>query len=527
MKKVFVAIIAFLMLLSCGASGKKADSFQLSGFLVGTGDKINYYWQNGDGLMPYLLYRGLVIQEPNSDNVKPDLAKSFEVSSDELTYTFTMKPNLKWSDGKAITAEDVKFSIEEALKVSLINGIFPEAFSKIEGAKEFKDEKAKEISGVKIDGDKVIISLTQPVGNFMQVISQFYILPKHCLENENPLELHNNAFWSKPVTSGMYMVTKIEVGNYIELGLNPNYEGAKPKIEKVVYNFVQDHILSVQNGNEYIYQTNKPKEIEQLSKVEGLTKIQVDSLFYRYFIVNLAGIDGKGNSKLQDKRVREAILYAIDKVSLGNKLYPEVATPNYTAVPTGQKDLLQNVNKFEYNPEKAKELLKEANYNFDDPLIITYYYKDQTSVDFMQAIAYGLNQIGVKTKLVQIQQNSTAALFKQRKYDIAYKGFSSFGYESWFGEYTSNNINFKNIYNGDKSFDKYVEELAKTSNTEKRSQILQDLQKLEQEKLYKLPLYTFKNYIFVNSNKVSVPKDLTFANTFYRYDYQFEKWELK
>lgn len=527
MKKILLCIISFLLILSCGTSSKKIDSFQLSGFLIGTGDKINYYWQNGDGLMPYLLYRGLVIQEPNSDKVKPDLAKEFSVSDDELTYTFIMKPNLKWSDGQPLTSEDVKFSIEESLKVSLINGIFPEAFSKIKGANEFKNGNSKEISGVKIDGDKITINLTQPVGNFMKVLAQFYIFPKHSLENVNPLELHNNAFFSKPVTSGMYMVTKIETGNYIELGINPNYEGEKPKIKKVIYNFIQDHVLAVQNGNEYIYQTNKPKEISQLSELKELKKVPVSSLFYRYFIVNLSGIDGKGNSKLKDKRVREAILYAIDKETLGKKLYNEVATPNYTAVPTSMKEMLADVNKYEYNPEKAKELLKEANYNFNDPLIITYYYKDQTSVDFMQAIAYALNQIGVKTNLVQIKQNSTPALFKQRKYDIAYKGFSSFGYESWYGEYTSSNVNFKNIYNSDTSFDELVKKFSRTSNQEKKAELLQKLQKLEQEKLYKLPLFTFKNYIFINEDKVNIPKDLNFADTFYRYDYQFEKWELK
>lgn len=527
MKKIISYIMLLFTLFSCGVASKNADTFELAGFLVGTGDKINYYWQSGDGLMPYLLYRGLVISSSNFKEVKPDLAEKYEISKDEKTYTFTMKPNLKWSDGQALTAEDVKFSIEEALKVSLINGIFTEAFTKIEGAKDLKDEKAKDLKGVIVDKDKVTIKLTKPIGNFMNILAQFYILPKHCLEKENPLELHNSSFWSKPVTSGMYKVDKIQVGNYIELGINPNYEGTKPKIKKVVYNFVQDHTLAVQNGNEYIFQTNKPKEIQEISKIKGMKKIPVDALFYRYFIVNLAGIDGKGNSKLSDVRVRQALLYAIDKATLGNKLYPEVAKANYTAVPDGKPEELKDVNKFEFNQEKAKALLKEANYNFNDPLVITYYYKDQTSVDFMQAISYQLNQIGIKTKLVQIQSSSTPALFKQRKYDIAYKGFSSFGYESWYGEYTSNNVNFKNIYNGDTSFDALVEKLSQTSDETERNSILQQLQKLEQEKLYKLPLYTFNNYLFINENKVKIPSDVTFANTFYRYDYNFEKWELR
>lgn len=530
MKKILFVILSLFMFIACGSSKNNEEvvkAFQLSQQLEGTGDKIGYFWQRGEGLMPYLTYRALLIPNSEFNEVYPDLAASYEVSSDELTYTFTMKDGLKWSDGVDLTAEDVKFSVEEALKVSLINGIFPETFSKIEGAEKIKDGTATDLSGLTIDGNKVTFKLKQPVGNFLQIIAQFYIFPKHSLEKENPLELHNSSFWSNPVTNGMYMVNKIETGNYIELVVNPNYEGEKPKIDKVYINFISDPILAMQDGKGYFYSTNKPKEISQLDLIEGVKKIPIDILFYRYFIVNLSGIDGKGNSKLADKRVREALLYAIDKKSLAEKLFPEIASVNYTGVPHGLKDELKNLNKFEYNPEKAKELLKEANYNFNDPLIITYYYKDQTSADFLQAISYQLSEVGIKTQIVQIQSAPTQALFQLRKYDIGYKGFSSFGYESWYGEYASNNINFANIYNGDKSFDELTRKLIETRDADKRSEILTQLQELEQEKLFKLPLYTFRNFLFLNESKVSIPKDLKFGNPFYRYDYKFEKWDIK
>ncbi|MDS8949594.1 ABC transporter substrate-binding protein, partial [Streptococcus pneumoniae] len=85
----------------------------------------------------------------------PDLAKDWKKSDDEKTYEFTLKDGLKWSDGEALTASDVEFSVKLALKASVINGIFPSTFTKIEGAKDFKDDKADKISGLTVDGNKV------------------------------------------------------------------------------------------------------------------------------------------------------------------------------------------------------------------------------------------------------------------------------------------------------------------------------------------------------------------------------------
>lgn len=530
MKKWLFLIFTFVLFLSCGAKTEVSNSektFHLSANLVGTGDKIDYFWQNGEGLFPYLTYRALLISNSEFNEVYPDLAKEYTVSDDELTYTFKLKDNLKWSDGEKITVDDVKFSIETALKVSLINGIFPEALSKIVGATDFKEGKADTISGIKISDNTIELKLVQPVGNFLQIMAQFYIFPKHGLENENLLELHNSSFWSKPITGGMYKVNKIEAGNYVELVRDENYEGEPAKIDKVYLNYISDPVIAMQDGKSYFYSTNKPKEISQLNSLEGVESYPIDILFYRYFIVNLSGIDGKGNSKLADKRVREAILYAIDKVKLAESLFPDIAKVNYTGVPNGLPEELKELNKYEYNVEKAKQLLKEANYNFNEPLIITYYYKDQTSKDFLQAIGYQLEQVGIKNEIVQIQSAPTQALFQIRKYDLGYKGFSSFGYESWYGEYSSKNVNFSNIYNADKSFDELNKKLSETRDNNKRNEILQELQKLEQEKLYKLPLYTFKNYIYINTGKVSLPKELKLGNPFYRYDYKFQDWEIK
>ena len=514
---------------SSGGSSESAKEkvFYLSGNLTGTGDRVPYVWQDGDGLVPYMLFRTLLMADSKYESTTPDLAKEWKKSDDGKTYEFTLKDDVKWSDGQALTAADVEFSVRLALKASVINGIFPAAFLKVEGAKDFKEDKADKVSGITVEGNKVTFKLTAPVGNFEQIMAQFYILPKHKLESENPLELNNSKFWNSPVTSGMYKVKEISAGNFIEYDRNENYEKAKPKFDKVVYNYISDPVLALQDGKSYFYTTNKPQEISQLDTVSSLTKKPIDILFYRYFIVNLAGIDGKGNSALANPKVREAILYAINREELSKSIFPEISEVNNTGVPTALDAYLKTANKYEYNPEKAKQLLKEANYDASKPLVLTYYYKDQASQDFMQAVSYQLDQVGIKNEVTQITSDATTGLFKTRKYDLGYKGLSSFGYESWYGEYASTNTNFNNITNGDTSFDELTKKLTEASDVKERNAILADLQKLEQEKLLKLNLFTFKNFLYLNTEKVSIPDDVQFGNPFYKFDYKFETWDAK
>lgn len=512
---------------SSSSSQQKEKVFYLSGILSGTGDRIPYVWQNGDGLVPYMLFRTLLMSDSKYESTTPDLAKEWKKSDDGKTYEFTLKNGLKWSDGEALTAADVEFSVKLALKASVINGIFPSTFLKVEGAKDFKDDKADKISGITVDGNKVTFKLVNSVGDFEQMMAQFYILPKHKLENENPLELNNSTFWSNPVTSGMYKVKDINAGNFLEYDKNDNYEKEKPKFDKVVFNYISDPVLALQDDKSYFFSTNKPQEISQLDTVKKLTKKPIDILFYRYFIANLSGIEGKGDSLIANPKVREAILYAINREELAKSVFPEISDINNTGVPSGLDAYLKSANKFEYNPEKAKQLLKEANYDGSKSLVLAYYYKDQASQDFMQAVSYQLTQVGIKNEVTQITSDATTGLFKTRKYDLAYKGLSSFGYESWYGEYASTNTNFKNITNGDTSFDDLTKKLSETSDVKERTAILADLQKLEQEKLLKLNLFTFKNFLYLNTEKVSIPENVQFGNPFYKFDYKFETWDAK
>lgn len=489
-------------------------------------NKMQAVWRDRGNLQQVLTFRSLFLADSTLKNVQPDLAASYTVSDDQLVYTITMKDNIKWSDGQPITAGDVKFSIQDALKGTQVNSIYLTAFNKIEGAGAWKDGSADEISGIKINGRDVTITLVEPFGNFIPVLAQFALYPEHCLKDADPLTLHNNAFWQNPVCSGMYHVTEFNPGNYYIMEPNPYYEGQAPKIKKIQVNFVSSYVTAAQSGMLDYYNTNAPDEVNEISKLPGYTKNPVNTMFYRYFVCNVGDADGHENPVMANPKVREALLYAIDRKTLADSLFPGLANVINTGVLPDTEAYDSSDQTYDYNPEKAKELLKEANFDFSKPFRIRYYYSDQSTIDFMEAIAYYLNEVGMKCDVQKFQSDATTELYKTREYEIAYKGLSAFDIGEWYGEYSSDNSNFANIFDGDTSFDQLYQEYLSTSDLNKQNGILKQLQKLEQEKLYKLPLFTLKNQIFINTGRVKVPEGVKFGNPWYLYDLKFADWEM-
>lgn len=299
-----------LLLTACGGGTKPTEQPNKEGekpAATQTGEKALYtifskqgegtnfdtpWWNRGD-LYKVITFRSLFKANNTLTEFNPDLITEYKSSEDGLTYDFMLKDGLKWSDGKPLTAEDVKFSVEGALKGAKVNGIYSAAFTKIEGAKEYKEKKADTVSGITVDGNKLTLKLSQPVGNLIPILSQFAILPKHGFEGVDMLEYNTADFWKMPITNGMYKVEEIKTDSYITLVPNENYEEAKPKIEKVIVNIVPSEgiLTAVADGQADFFNSKVPAEIAKLSENSAWEKSAVDTLFYYYLIFNLTGND--------------------------------------------------------------------------------------------------------------------------------------------------------------------------------------------------------------------------------------------
>ncbi|MGI5976750.1 MAG: ABC transporter substrate-binding protein [Candidatus Limivicinus sp.] len=469
-----------------------------------TDDKVPTPWYNRN-MATNLMFRSLFLANSSLTSAAPDLA-DYSISDDGLVYTITVKDGLKWSDGEPLTADDVVFSIETAKQAATVNAIYTTAFSKI--------------SDMKVEGNVLTMTLTEPYAAMINVLAQFAILPQHSLKDADPLAIDSDPFWKNPVTSGMYAMDEFSVGNYFTLKLNENYEGAAPKIQKVTVSFVTDFLTAAQAGSaDYLY-GNATDLVDGIAKLPDYTSEKIDVLFYKYFIFNMKGVDGKENPAMQDVAVRRAIIEAIDRAALAN-LYPSAAVLN-SGVPNSYT--AYNGYEYKFDAEKAKADLTEAGYDFDHTLRICYYNNDQTSIDLISAVAYYLEQTGMKVETT-LSNDGTTDLFTTREYDIGFKGKSAFSIDEWYTEYLSTDALFANIFGGTDEFDEAVTALFSATNESDRDAALKTLQELEQEKVYKVPMFTLGNYVFL-SNHVSVPENVEFCNPLYSCDIDFANWEM-
>lgn len=470
-----------------------------------TDDKIPTPWYNRI-MATNLMFRGLFIADNTLTKVKPDLADTYKISADGLTYTIVLKDGLKWSDGQPLTVDDVKFSIETALKAATINSIYTAAF--------------KNIASISTDGNTITLSMSEPYAAMPDVLAQFAILPKHSLENADPLTLESNPFWTNPVTSGMYTLDELKVGNYFTLKVNDNYEGTAPKIKKIICYFVSDYVTAAQSGNtDYVF-GNAADLVEALSGMSNFTSHKVDVLFYKYFIFNMKGIDGKENPAMENLAVRKALIEAIDRASLAT-LYPTANVLN-SGVPNSSP--AYNGFEYKFDAAKAKEDIKASGYDMGRTLKICYYNNDQTTIDLINTVVYYLEQAGLTVEAT-LSNDGTTDLFTTRAYDIGFKGKSAFSIDEWYTEYMSTDGLFANIFGGDTSFDSLVAQLSKAVDENSRNDILKKLQALEQEKVYKVPAFTVGTYIFTSSNVV-LPQGVEFCNPLYMCDLNFANWEI-
>ncbi len=448
-----------------------------------------------------LLYRRLFTAEGDFFTLKNDLAQSHSVSKDSLVYTINMKSGQKWSDGTDITIDDFLFTIETLQNVS--RPIQPIILHSL-----------NHIKNISVDGYTIEFTLEKPHYNFLPMLAQIPLLPKHKLEHL-PYDLRDDeiTFWQNPVTSGLYKVQSVTPKEVIVLERNEEYNGKAANIEQV--NFYFNHLITPLD----MYITNDISEITQYRAMrQKYDELPVDILFYRYFLFNMQGNDGFINENMQDKRIREAICYAIDNVGLTSNIYfnsAEIAT-----------NLTQDSADFlEYNPEKAKELIAEINYDLSKPLRLAYYYKDETSAAVLRYMQRNLEDVGFSVELVFAETHDD--IYINRKYDILYKGLPPFSKLEWYTEYGKGNVNTDMLIHTYGDFEDLLEQLSQSADTQIAEEILNELSRKEREILYKFVIYQPLHSCYINKERLKLPKNVTFLNPWYKSNVDFANWEIK
>src|SRR4029077_4371135 len=194
------------------------------------------------------IFSGLMDYKPGTTELMPDLAESYTISDDGLTYTFELRPNLKFHNGRAVTSADVKYSIERAVnpKTQCPGAGY---FSMIKGYDDVAAGKATNLTGIATPDDQtVVFALTSPNATFLHImaINFAFVVPKE------EVEKYGADFGHHPVGTGTFKFVEWKLGQKLVLARNKDYHIAGvPYLDQITFEFGQDPtvaLLRLQKG---------------------------------------------------------------------------------------------------------------------------------------------------------------------------------------------------------------------------------------------------------------------------------------
>ena len=470
-----------------------------------------------------LVFRGLLMANENINNVEKDLCEEYTISPDGKTYVFVLRDDIYWHDGKKITVDDVVFSIELCLKVQEVNGYLKKGVLEIVGANEFETGEMDSLAGVTTKENNITIKITTRDNRFLGILAQLPILPKHCLKDVPIEEVGSCDFWKMPVGSGPYKVVGNRENKEAVLIVNQQYTGKKPKIEQIRYKVLENPETDYFDFTI----TSNPTVIKKYQETKNYKTRKTDNLYYRYLYFNLDGRTGENEGLLKSQKVRQALAMAVDKEKLVEEIYAGSATIIDAGIPQNNGWYAEIMNPdLSYNPENAKKLLMQENFDFSKTLVLTRYNQDEISVKLLEFIAQCWHDIGVKTEITEIGTNATERLWVDTDwYDVGLKNLAAADFSEWYYEYSSENQMWSKVLNNREVFNVIIKALDDTKWAYERTQLYQEIQQMEKEQMFKIPLIIVPQYVIYNSENLYIP-DMEFPNLHYYYDFSVEQWEL-
>jgi peptide/nickel transport system substrate-binding protein len=296
------------------------------------------------------LYSQLIRVDAES-NVTGDLAESWDATADGLSYTFRIRKNVKWHDGKPLTAEDIRWALTEIqLKYNPNASTSFAAVDKIEAPDDYT----------------LVIRMKHPFPAFMPwSLASQWIYPKHLYEGSDPRQNERN--YKNPVGTGPFKLKEWSRGSHAVMERNPDYYMKdRPYLDRLVVKFIPDgtaRVLALENGElDYLSIYSLPAAaVPELRKEKDIVVREHRTR------INYGGIMAHMNLRneyLKSKEVRQAISYAIDRGVLVERAANGVGEPASSPISQFHKSWFnQEVGKrYQHDAKKAEALLDQAGF---------------------------------------------------------------------------------------------------------------------------------------------------------------------
>jgi peptide/nickel transport system substrate-binding protein len=366
-------------------------------------------------------YSKLVMLDPaDTSKVVGELADSWKVSDDGLTYTFKLKSGLKFASGNPITADDVAFSFERAVKLDKSPAFLLTQFG-LTGDNVTEKAKASGADTFVFTVDKpyapsfVLNVLTATVASVVdkKVVMEHAKKVTPSADYKYDTDFANEWMKTGYAGSGAYKVLAWRANEAVIMEANPNYFGEKPKMKRVIYRHMKESSgqrLALENGDIDIARNLEPGDMDAVSKKSGISLTSAPKGTVYYFSLN------QKNKNLAKPEVAEAFKYLVDYEAIGATLIKGIGEIHQTFLPKGQLGA-SSENPYKLDVAKAKELLAKA--GLKDGFTVTMDVRNtQPVTGIAESVQQTLAQAGIKMEIIPGDGKQTLTKFRARTHDI-------------------------------------------------------------------------------------------------------------
>ena len=460
-RSIALGICAVMTAFACGTGGGTGTSAEPAPadqqvLRINDGTEPNSY-DPGQQTYTYeaavgrLTFEPLLLPKPDLSDVQPAGAKSYDVSSDGKTYTFHLRPEAKWSDGKPVTAQDWLYGWKRVLNPALAAGYVDPFYDlNVLGGEKYSDIDSKSASDIDSflnglglsapDDHTFVVKLQNPAGYFKWIATLWVATPirKDVVEQAAGGAFPSNdatkaeAWANDPKTiigNGMFKISEIGPKDHVTLVPNSQYWGGSPKIQKLTYYFISDNntaFAKYRTGDLDTY-TATTQNVQLIRNDSVLSK---QAKLYDKLTTFWMAYNAK-KAPLDNEKVRMALARSIDRDKLANNVLNGTVKAFSTFIPkgmTGYDASLGDAQKFD--PAAAKKLLQDSGVTAAQLAQFKLLTRDTTTNKTVNEFlsAQWKENLGVDIPLEVIDSKTVTSRIRKGQFDI-------YGPDGWGADY--------------------------------------------------------------------------------------------
>ena len=370
------------------------------------------------------LYSGLVTLNTDLE-LEPDLAERWEISSDGLQYTFYLRPNAKFHDGRQVTAQDFKWSIERAAAPETASPVADTYLNDIVGALDYIKGNATEISGIRVVDDTTLsITVDEPKAYFLAKLTY----PTAFVLDRANVEAGGRSWTDSPNGTGPFRLKEYKIGERIVLERNEHFYREPASVDTILLNLAGGQSMAMYENDEIDITGVSLFDLERvLDPNEPLNQELVVappdfSISYIGFNTSMAPFD--------DPKFRQALNHAIDKELIASEVLSDLVVPAFGILPPGFPGYNDSLVGLRHDKELAQQLLSESRYADADTrprIVITVPGTGGTiGLDLEVVIEMWRQVLGVEVEIQQVEW----ATYLEDLNDAKFQAYAGLGWQA-------------------------------------------------------------------------------------------------